>query len=216
VQLAEQWRRIEGSLPDDWAEARLLLRVPDSTKLDRAAALLAPLNAGRTADGLRFSCSRRGPGALPDLMARLLARLDREGIQGTLELVDRTTAEPEPVTVQAPRAQLADAWDAEVDGLPSDWSDVYAEVELTSTDFLERAALLIAPLNPARHDRSPVFRFRSARRSGYGASPEMARRCFERLDAEGITGEVRIVHSLADTHHVSTQGPVWYVGGRSV
>lgn len=217
MQLAEQWRRIEGSLPDDWADARLLLRVPDSTRLNRAAALLSPLNAGRTADGLRFSCARRGQGALPDLMARLLKRLDDEGIQGTLELVGTSTAdsEPAPEPLHAGRP-LAEAWAVEVDGLPPDWSDVYAELELTSSDYVERAALLAAPINPHRNDRSPVFRFRCAQRFGYGASPVMVRRCLERLDAEGITGEVRIVHSLADTHPVSTQGPVWYVEGRSV
>ena len=217
MQLAEQWRRIESTLSDDWADAELLLRVPDSTRRDRAAALLGPLNAGRTGDGLRFSCSRRGA-PLPDLMARLLGRLDRDGIQGTLELVASSASEPAPVAAAAPaaRRRLADTWATEVAGLPPDWSDVYGELELTSTDHLDRAALLAAPINPARHDKSPAFRFRCASRFGYGASPDMVRRCLERLDEEGITGDVRILRSLADTHPVATQGPVWYVGGRSV
>jgi hypothetical protein len=42
----------------------------------------------------------------------------------------------------------------------------------------------------------------------------MARRCFERLDAERITGSVRLLRSLSDTRPVATQGPVWYVGGK--
>ena len=85
-----------------------------------------------------------------------------------------------------------------------------------SSDYLERAALLMAPLNPSRYGGKPGFRFRVARRFGYGASTEMARRCFERLDEEGIRGAVRVLRALSDTHPVQTQGPVWYVGGRTV
>jgi hypothetical protein len=42
----------------------------------------------------------------------------------------------------------------------------------------------------------------------------MARRCFERLDAEGIEGEVSVLRVVSDTDNVATQGPVWYVGGK--
>src|SRR5262249_16280832 len=201
-------------LPENWADARLLLHVGDRAQLDRAAALLAPLNAGRTSTGLRFYTARRGSGPLPDLMARLLGRLDDEKIEGELQLVGTGEAEPPPPPVA--RRSLADTWDAEVDALPPDWSDVYAELELTSTDYLDRAALLTSPLNPPRYGGRPGFRFRCARSFGYGASPGMVRRCLERLDAERITGEVQILRALADTKPVATQGPVWYVGGRSV
>jgi hypothetical protein len=44
----------------------------------------------------------------------------------------------------------------------------------------------------------------------------MTRRCFERLDDEEIRGSVRVLRALSDTQPVQTQGPVWYVGGRSV
>jgi hypothetical protein len=44
----------------------------------------------------------------------------------------------------------------------------------------------------------------------------MARRCLERMDAEGITGDVTVLHGLSDTDDVYTQGPVWRIGGRSV
>jgi len=211
--LVDQWQAIEKGLPDNWADARLLLRISDTAQADRAAALLAPLNAGRVAAGLRLHCARRGSGPLPELMARLLGRLDGEHIAGELELVASGEAEP-PTAVVSPG--LAERWDAELDALPPDWSDVYGELEVTSTDYLDRAALLAAPLNPARYGGKPGFRFRCAQRFGYGASPGMVRRCLERLDEEGITGDVRILRSLADTHPVATQGPVWYVGGRAV
>jgi RNA polymerase sigma-70 factor (ECF subfamily) len=101
-------------------------------------------------------------------------------------------------------------------GLPEDWSDLYVELELRSSDHLERAALLLAPVNPARYGGKPGFRFRVARRFGYGASGEMTRRCLERLDQEGIRGSLEILRALSDTDPVATQGPVWYVGGRTV
>ena len=114
------------------------------------------------------------------------------------------------------RASVAEAWDVALAALPPDWSDLYAEIELMSTDQLERAALLLAPVNPARYGGKPALRFRVARRYGYGASPEMTRRCLERLDSEGIPGQLRILRVLSETDPVYTQGPVWYVEGKAV
>ncbi len=59
-----------------------------------------------------------------------------------------------------------------------------------------------------------AFTFRCASRAGYGVSPVMARRCFERLDAEDIEGEVSVLRVVSDTDNVATQGLVWYVGGK--
>ena len=44
----------------------------------------------------------------------------------------------------------------------------------------------------------------------------MARRCFERMDADGITGRLVVLQALSDTENAVTQGPVWRVAGRSV
>jgi len=44
----------------------------------------------------------------------------------------------------------------------------------------------------------------------------MVRRCLQRLDERGIPGELRILRVLSDSKPVSTQGPVWYVGGKVV
>jgi hypothetical protein len=215
MKLVDQWRQIERGLPEDWGDARLLLTLSDERHADRAAALLGPIGPGRRGRRLRFYTARRGAGHRPDLIRRLLARLDAERIDGQLELV--SSGKPEPtVPREVVRPTLAASWDAALAALPSDWSDAYAEVELRSSDHLDRAALLLSPLNPARYGRKPGFRFRAARRFGYGVAPEMARRCFERLDAEGIRGNVRILHALSDTRPVQTQGPVWYVGGRAV
>jgi len=213
VSLVAQWREIVRGLPERWGDARLRLTIEDENAAARAAAVLGPLNVGRRGNVLRFYTARHGAGLSPDLVERLLRRLDQERIRGKLELVGADEAAPEPVIH---RPTLAGSWDAAIAVLPADWSDLYAEVELVSSDWLERAALLMAPLNPARYGGKPAFRFRVARRFGYGASPGMTRRCLERLDNEGIRGELRILRVLSDTDPVATQGPVWYVEGRSV
>jgi hypothetical protein len=100
--------------------------------------------------------------------------------------------------------------------LPPDWSDLYAEVELTSSDYIEPGALRLSPLNPTRPDARPLFRFRAARKFGYGASPEMLRRCLERLDEAGIAGALRILNVVSDSHPAKTQGPVWYAAGKVI
>jgi len=103
-----------------------------------------------------------------------------------------------------------------VANLPPDWSDLLCEVELGSSDYLQRAALLLAPINPATIPGRSAFTFRVAHRFGYGASAPMTRRCLLRADGDGITGSVSIARVLSDTHNVDTQGPVWYVGGRAL
>jgi hypothetical protein len=111
---------------------------------------------------------------------------------------------------------VADSWDAALAALPEDWSDVYAQIDFASSDSLDRGALLLGPVNPARYGGEVGFRFRVARNFGYGASPQMTRRCLERLDEEGIRARVQILRALSDTNPVATQGPVWYVEGKAV
>ena len=210
----DQWRAIRARLPEGWSEVRLRVTVHDAQQVDRAAALLAPANAGRHGNAITFSAGRGGNGPSVDLVTRLLARLDAARIKSTLGVV-RVSEAATPAGDSRRRA-LADQWDRLLAALPEDWSDLYAEIELRSSDYLERGALLLAPVNPARAGSGATFRFRVARRFGYGAAPEMARRCFERLDEANIRGELRILRALSDTRPVYTQGPVWYVGGRAV
>lgn len=213
MKLADQWRRLEADLPADWADARLELTVESDRERRRAAALLGPANPGRSGSALRFDTSRRGAGVGPDAVGRLLARLDRERVHGTLAALGSVAADP---VTERERLLLADAWDEALAGLPADWSDLYVEVELTSSDLLDRGALLLAPVNPARHGQRLAYRFRVARVFGYGASGSMARRCLARLDEAGIPGTLTVLRALSDTHNVATQGPVWYVEGKAV
>jgi hypothetical protein len=213
MSLVGQWRAIEDELPEGWGEARLSLGVPDDRRRARAAALLGPLTPGRSGDTFRFSAVRHRAGASSAAVTRALSRLDDERIGGELSLVSTDLA---TAAVSAPRTTAVSAWQAGLATLPSDWSDAWVEVRFESTDHVEGAALLCAPLNPARTDDGFGFRFRTARRSGYGASPEMAARCFERLDEQGIPVTVEILRALSETQHVQTQGPVWYVEGKVV
>jgi hypothetical protein len=212
VRLADQWQELEASLPEGWTSAQLSLAVAEDADADRVALILASLTPGRTGTGFRLEVT---PSRNPESIVR---RLDQEGIRGRIDLID-TDAGSAEAPVVGPRhrqAPLARQWDELVGDLPQDWSELYAEVELASSDYLPRAALLLAPVNPSRYGGLAVLRFRSARTAGYGVAPEMTRRCFERLDSESITGSARVLRVLSHTSHVSTQGPVWRVGGRSV
>jgi hypothetical protein len=211
--LVERFDALERWLPEDWTEARFVLTVRDDARCDRAAALLGPANPGRRGKTVRFAATRRGGGVAPDGIRRLLRRLDQEDIQGKLELVGAREAKP---AEHRRHESLRDQWKRALDGLPSDWSDVYAEVRFSSTDYIEPAALLLAPLNPARPAGASALRFRCAHHFGYGVAPEMATRCFERCDEQNMSGEVEILRALSDTNPVGTQGPVWLVGGRAV
>ena len=159
-----------------------------------------------------------GAGTTPGLARRVLARLDDAGIPGRLRLAEAERPAPTRAAA-APEAEerrtLATSWDALVERLPPDWSDLYAEIELDSSDFLDRGALLLAPINPARA-AGPSFRFRAASHNGYGVAPVMARRSFARLDDEGLTGRLRVLRVLSDTSSPFSQGPVWREDGRAV
>lgn len=213
MSVAEQYRELESRLPAEWADARFVLNVKDASRAERAASMLTAFQPGRVGGQVRFSVPRRG--GKREQARRMMERIDREGIKGDLELVTTSEAPPEPAEFRAEWAPAAEQWDAAFATLPIDWTDVYAQVELDSSDFLDRGALLMAPLNPARYSDAVGFRFRVGR-YGYGAAPEMTRRCFERLDTEGIGARVTILHALADTKPVLTQGPVWYLDGGPV
>ena len=211
MSLVEQWTRLEGRLDPRWTDARLSLRIEAPEARNRAAALLGPAGPGLSGSEIRFFTARSGAGVGPEAVRRLLRRIDEEGIDGALELVAAGKAAPEPMVS---RASLAAEWQAALEALPSDWSDLLAELELDSSNDLDRAAVLCGPLNPIQSTGRPGFRFRSAASRGFGASSGMVGRCLERLDGEEIGGEVRIARVLCDVHPVGTQGAVFSIGSR--
>jgi hypothetical protein len=213
VRLVDQWETIEANLPDGWDDVRLVLTTEQPAELSRAAHVLGPMNAGRSGESLVFHIRRAGGASGPEAARRLFARLDGDRVWCLLTAGEVSVPVPEAVA-PVTSSGVAEQWDAQLASLPHDWSDLLCELVIVSSDLLPRAALLCAPINPTR-DRDRVgFTFRCARQAGYGVSPAMARRCFERLDAEGIPGSVEILRALADTRNVATQGAVWLVGGR--
>jgi hypothetical protein len=214
VSLVGWWREFLEQLPENWETAELRLQFGSPETCDKAALLLGPAQPFRAdPKTLRFSASRKGTAQGPDAIVRLLDRLDRAKIRGTIELVGSESAPsaPEPV-----RVSLAEAWDTAAAGLPPDWSDVFAEIELISTAYVDPAAVLCVPINPRRDGTSARMQFRAARVFGYGASPGMVRRCLERCDEAGMSGTVRILRVLSDSRPVGTQGPVWLAAGKTI
>ena len=209
--LVERWNAVERGLDPKWTEATLSLAIHDDEARSRAAALLGPAGPGISPKEIRFHVSTQGHGIGPEAARRLLGRIDSEGIHGRLELVASVGARPEPLET---RISLEAAWQAALEALPSDWSDLVAEIELDSSADIDRGAVLCAPINPTQSTEQTGFRFRCASERGYGASPGMAGRCLARLDEAGITGRLRITRALSDVHPVGTQGATFLVGRR--
>jgi hypothetical protein len=214
VKLVDQWAALERRLPADWETVELRLRTEQPTERSEAARILGPMNVGLVGEELAFTVRRAGGASGPEAARRLFSRLDEARVWCLLEQREVGESaprldEPEPVAA----SPLAAQWDEALDALPPGWSDLLCVLELASSALLARAALLCAAINPTR-DRDRVgFTFRCARTTGYGVSAPMARRCFEQLDDEGITGTVAVLRSLSGTDNVATQGAVWYVGG---
>ncbi len=224
--LADRLTEMLDSLPRDWSSARVTVQTEDPSEADRAATVLAPAGPGRSGSTFRFDIARGSQvsGTSPRLVGRVLSRLDADGISARLALVahDEDVPEnppPEPHGASVPATAppgLAAQWDGLATKLPPDWSDLLCEVRLDSTDHVETGALRLGPVNPYLVDDHSTFQFRVAHRFGYGAAPEMTRRCLERLDEAGIAGRFRVLRVLSDTRPVHTQGPVWRIGGRAV
>ena len=211
--LADQWKTIENGLDPRWSDVLVVLTVDDSARAERALALLAPAGPGRAGSTIRFRAVSNGTGVGPEAVRRMLRRIDGEGIDGSLELLE---ASETAVVREAPKTTLAGSWDAALAELPADWSDLLCELRVTSSDHMDLTALLMGPTNPLRQTDDLTFQFRVAHTFGYGASPGMTRRCLERVDDAGIPGTVRVLRLMSDTHPVGTQGPVWYAGGKAV
>jgi len=208
MKLVDQWHAIESELPADWDDVRLTLATEQDADLGRASSVLGSAGAGRSGDQLVLHVRRAGSSS-PAALSRLFARLDTERVWCTLDRGEVGLGAPSATETDR---SVADSWDQAVAGLPRDWSELLCKLEIASSALLPRAALLCAPINPTRDRQTVGFVFRAGR-VGYGVSQGMARRCFERLDKEGIAGSVAILRVLSDTEPVASQGSSWIVDG---
>ncbi len=90
VALAGTFRQIVDSLPDDWTDLELDLRIRDEQRYVEAAVLLAACNAkpySRHDWHWRISCAHRfGHAAAPQTVEAVLRDMDEAGIEGEMAL----------------------------------------------------------------------------------------------------------------------------------
>jgi hypothetical protein len=86
--LADDFQRVLDSLPPDWSQLELDLRIADENRYIEAATLLVQINAMPYSQHdwhWRIRCAREfGHAAAPETVRGTLALLDDEGIQGEL------------------------------------------------------------------------------------------------------------------------------------
>jgi hypothetical protein len=90
--LQEEFEAIVRSLPDDWTDLELDLRIADETRYVDAAVMLSLVNAqpySRADWHWRINVAHRfGHAAAPETVRGALAKLDREGITGEFRIRD--------------------------------------------------------------------------------------------------------------------------------
>jgi hypothetical protein len=102
--LAEDFDAVVQTLPDDWTDLELDLRIADETRYVDAAVLLSRVNAqpySRAEWHWRINVAHRfGHAAAPETVKGVLGRLDRERIRGELRVRD----------AQEGRAEVVQMW----------------------------------------------------------------------------------------------------------
>jgi hypothetical protein len=104
VSIAADFDGIIESLPDDWTDLALDLRIADESRYIDAGVLLTQVNAqpySRADWHWRIGVAHRfGHAAAPETVRGVLATLDREGIEGDLRVRD----------VHEGRAEVVQMW----------------------------------------------------------------------------------------------------------
>jgi hypothetical protein len=104
MSLAEEFEAVVESLPNDWTDLGLDLRIRDESRYVDAAVLLSQINAqpySRADWHWRINVAHRfGHAAAADTVRGVLAKLDREGIGGELRVRD----------AQEGRAEVMEWW----------------------------------------------------------------------------------------------------------
>ena len=99
--LAEQFSSVVDSLPEDWTDLELDLRIADESRYVDAAVMLSQVNAqpySRADWHWRINVAHRfGHAAAPETVRGILAKLDREEIAGELRVRDAREGRAEVV-----------------------------------------------------------------------------------------------------------------------
>ena len=215
--LVEQWDEIEAGARAGLG-GRRGCACDSPTRPSRAARRRCsrrsdPWRTGRRAAPLRRPAP--APARAPDAILRGLRRLDARG--------DRRDARARPLRRTAPAPGSRERAAEPRGRVGRAARDAAARLERPlprARPGLERLRSACrarhVAAEPAPRAGRPSSASARASRFGYGASPGMVRRCLERCDRDSLTGELRTLRVLSDTFAVSTQGPVWTIGGRTV
>jgi hypothetical protein len=99
--LAEKFQEVVESLPDDWTDLELDLRIEDISHYVDCAVLLSQINAqpySRSDWHWRINVAHRfGHAAAPETVRGILRKLDREGVTGELRMRDHREGRAEVV-----------------------------------------------------------------------------------------------------------------------
>jgi hypothetical protein len=104
VPLAQDFEDIVESLPDDWTDIELDLRIADESRYIDSGVILTEINAqpySKAEWHWRINVAHRfGHAAAPETVRGTLGRLDREGVEGRLRVRD----------VHEGRAEVVQMW----------------------------------------------------------------------------------------------------------
>ena len=102
--LAEDFQEVVDTLPDDWTDLALDLRIANETRYVDAAVMLSQVNAqpySRAEWHWRINVAHRfGHAAAAETVRGILSKLDREGIDGEMRVRD----------AQEGRAEVVQMW----------------------------------------------------------------------------------------------------------
>jgi hypothetical protein len=88
-------------------------------------------------------------------------------------------------------AALADRFTQIVDELPSDWTDLEADLRIEQESRYVEAAVILAQVNAQPYSRAAWhWRLIVAHRFGHAAAPETVHGVLAELDEAGFTGEL--------------------------
>jgi hypothetical protein len=88
---------------------------------------------------------------------------------------------------------LAQDFAAVVESLPGDWTDLELDLRIADESRYVDAAVMLAQVNAQPYSRADWhWRINVAHRFGHAAAAETVRGALDKLDREGIDGELRV------------------------
>jgi hypothetical protein len=88
---------------------------------------------------------------------------------------------------------LAQDFEAVVESLPDDWTDLGLDLRIADETRYVDAAVMLSLVNAQPYSRAEWhWRINVAHRFGHAAAAETVRGVLAKLDGEGITGELRV------------------------